>query len=109
MLVLFCFVLFSNATSKIENVVEVIDDKETLIINQGETENAVSFVDGYETSDTEKVTVDDDTFGCGSQGNFFYDQWRAQGFTHRQARELRRAWVRDCRGNGPCGWLNLCF
>jgi len=41
-------------------------------------------------------------FGCASQGNEHYAIWRDQGYTHRQARAMRRAWVRDCRGGG---WL----
>jgi len=65
------------------------------------TENSViNIVD----SDFENETSDDDLFfGCSSQGNAMYDEWRSQGFTHREARSLRREWVRDCRG-GP--WMD---
>lgn len=46
-------------------------------------------------------------FGCGSAGNGWYAEYRNQGYSHRDARELRRIKVRECRGNGPGGWLNL--
>ncbi len=38
-------------------------------------------------------------FGCGSDGNQIYDIEIANGATHREARAIRRAWVRNCRGN----------
>lgn len=38
-------------------------------------------------------------FGCASEGNERYAIWRSEGFSHRKAREKRRAYVRKCRGN----------
>ncbi len=46
-------------------------------------------------------------FGCGSQGNAMYHEYRAAGMNHRDARYLRRVWVRKCRGNGPNGWWSI--
>ncbi|PQJ80604.1 hypothetical protein [Polaribacter porphyrae] len=39
-------------------------------------------------------------FGCGSEGNDWYDIYREQGDSHREARAKRRAFVRKCRGGG---------
>lgn len=46
-------------------------------------------------------------FGCGDLGNALYDDLVAEGMSHREARSHRRAAVRDCRGNGPDGWLSI--
>ncbi len=35
--------------------------------------------------------------GCGSAGNKVYDSQRSSGYTHREARRTRRAFVRWCR------------
>ena len=37
-------------------------------------------------------------FGCASDGNQIYDIEISEGATHREARAIRRAWVRACRG-----------
>lgn len=41
----------------------------------------------------------DDLFGCASEGNAWYRVWRGEGYSHREARSMRRAYVRKCRGN----------
>ena len=45
--------------------------------------------------------------GCGEQGNREYDKFIRAGYNHRQARSFRRAFVRECRGFGPNGWLGI--
>lgn len=45
-------------------------------------------------------------FGCGSQGNSYYNRLMETGdYTHREARSARRAFVRDCRGGK---WWEVC-
>lgn len=39
-------------------------------------------------------------FGCGSEGNAYYNIKRDEGMSHREARAARRAYVRECRGGG---------
>jgi hypothetical protein len=47
-------------------------------------------------------------FGCSSEGNSYYNGLMATGnYTHREARAYRRVFVRECRGNGPDGWLGI--
>ncbi|APG65790.1 hypothetical protein LPB136_10620 [Tenacibaculum todarodis] len=47
-----------------------------------------------------EISEDDVLFGCSSEGNQWYDIWREEGHSHREARSLRRAFVRECRGGG---------
>ena len=58
----------------------------------------------FETNDNETIDIDM-FFGCGSQANTYYNGLMLQaGVTHRAARTLRRAWVRDCRGGPIWDW-----
>lgn len=38
-------------------------------------------------------------FGCGADGNEFYEALREVGYSHREARALRRLYVRECRAD----------
>lgn len=95
---LLCIALFSiamvvNATEsnkevEVKNATEVTVEKSDLKHNQ-------MFNDEL---DVEK--------GCGEKANLEYAKWRDQGYSHREARLLRRDWVRGCRG-GTWVWLDV--
>lgn len=82
---LFSIAIMANANSKKENV-ENNSTEIKIEVNKSKTE-----------------ITDEDIPGCSSEGNAWYDEWRSQGYTHREARALRRAWVRECRGYGSGG------
>ena len=105
-LAIFCMAIMANATEKKEIAINTTDEKEVLTNDSSETliNNSIE-IDSVDL-DFEKETYDDDFFGCGSQGNAYYDDLVAGGMSHRDARAERRDWVRDCRGH-PNGWISF--
>lgn len=92
---LFSFAITANATEKKGIIANTVNEKEVVI----EYSNEIN---------TEKeISENDMFFGCGSDGNAMYNEYIAAGMSHREARSARRAYVRDCRGNGPDGWLSI--
>jgi hypothetical protein len=47
---------------------------------------------------SKEVSKDYLFFGCASNGNGVYSAAISQGYSHREARAIRRDFVRDCRG-----------
>ena len=45
---------------------------------------------------------------CGSEGDVVYAQAIEAGYNHRDARSIRRDFVRDCRG-GTWAWIGICI
>lgn len=92
---LLCIALFSIAI-----MANAIETKETLTKTSEEKEVVVNntIKKGVYDSDLQKETsVDAMFFGCASEGNGRYAIWREEGYSHREARALRRAYVRKCR------------
>jgi len=88
---LFSFAIMSNAMEKKEIVTN--NSKEIKVekfdySHENKTENNYF---------NENITKVDMFFGCGSEGNGVYDIEMIEGRTHREAREIRRAYVRECR------------
>lgn len=101
---LFSIAIMANATEKKGIVTNTTDEKEVVTNNSTETVINNVTVINVEDCDFEKETAEDAMFfGCGSQGNSRYDQWRRDGLTHREARSRRRSYVRECRGYGSGG------
>lgn len=81
------------------------------LVNATEEEEIV--INNFEDITTEPIsfenelTAEDMFFGCGSQANSMYNEYRASGMSHREARSERRSWVRKCRGFGPNGCLGI--
>ena len=77
------------------------------------TEEKEIVINNFEDITTEPISLENELiaevmfFGCGSQGNSVYAEYRGNGMSHRDARRVRRAWVRDCRGFGPNGWWSI--
>jgi hypothetical protein len=98
----FSAVIAANATNDKESVTNTIQD---VPIQKMEVTKVIKF-EKVSIEENENLTSEVELlFGCGSQGNIEYDNWRDQGYSHREARELRRAFVRDCRGFPDTGWL----
>lgn len=97
----FSIAFMANATEKNENVA---NDFKEVNIEKSDFYKEIKTAN----SDVEMEIFEDAVFfGCGSQGNAVYEEYRDAGMSHRDARAERRAWVRDCRGNGPDGWLSI--
>lgn len=92
---LLCIALLSVAF-----LVNAAEEKE-IVINNFEDITTEFTMCGNEFSDYVMF------FGCGSQGNSYYNHLKSLGLSHREARSERRDFVRDCRGNGPNGWLSV--
>jgi hypothetical protein len=80
---LFSIAIMANATVKKEIVVN--NSKEVKV------EKVTFEKTGYNTLTSIMF------FGCASDGNQIYDIAISEGATHREARAIRRAWVRKCR------------
>ncbi|WP_299125740.1 hypothetical protein [uncultured Tenacibaculum sp.] len=113
---LFCIALFSivimtNATGKKEIITNLTNGNE-IVTNSSENIIINSFkkIETESNKRIKETSKDDLFFGCGSQGNSYYNELMATGnYTHRDARAYRRVFVRGCRGNGPNGWLGITF
>ncbi|MCT4700213.1 hypothetical protein [Tenacibaculum haliotis] len=92
---LFSFAMLANATEG--NEVETNNSKEVKI------EKSVS----KKVENTSTTEEEDLSQGFGSQANGWYAKYRNDGYSHREARPLRRVWVRKCRGNGPGGMWHI--
>jgi len=102
---LFNIAIMSNASEKKEIVIN--DFTEIIANTTDEKEIAAKNSKEIKTENCEcekEISEDGMFFGCGSQGNDRYNEWRRQGYSHREARSFRRQWVRDCRGH-PNGWV----
>lgn len=101
---LLCIALFSMAIAA-----SAANEKELLPIDVKEATVEFDFSKEIKTdnsnfgSDAIEVLVD-----CGEQGDLVYSQAMQQGNSHRVSRELRRDFVRDCRG-GTWAWLGVCI
>jgi hypothetical protein len=93
------------ANAKEKKEIDLIDSKEVTVEKINLSVDVTIEKGIFET--TENDTLEEDLFfGCGSEGNDYYDELMQQpGMTHRVARSLRRDHVRDCRG-GTWTWLN---
>lgn len=105
---LFSIAITANATEKkgvetnsLHEKVVMTDYSNEIMLNNFKEVKTINNKCSIETSENNML------FGCGSEANRWYAEYRNQGFSHREARALRRVWVRKCRGNGPGGWLNL--
>lgn len=105
---LFSIAIMANATEKKGIITNPTNEKE-IVTNDSENiiVNSSKEIKTESNKCTKETSEDDMFFGCGSEGNGWYTEYRNQGYSHRDARELRRIFVRECRGNGPGGWLNL--
>lgn len=99
---MFSVVTLTYAKNKLETVKNNYENEKIEMSIDLEIKN---FVDFYQNLNLETLTI----AGCSSLGNAYYDTLIADGFTHREARAYRRVIVRDCRGNGPNGWLGITF
>jgi hypothetical protein len=113
---LFSIAIMANATEKkgvvVNNSKEIVTNTahEKVVLKNYSNEVMVNDFKEIKTvkNKCSKETSENDMFfGCGSQGNSMYNEYRAAGMDHRDARSERRAWVRECRGNGPDGWLSI--
>ncbi|CAM1348520.1 hypothetical protein [Tenacibaculum insulae] len=95
---LLCIALFSIAM--VVNATE--SKKEVEVKNTTELQVEKNLLENNQSSNNEVYVVQ----GCGERANLEYDKWREAGFTHREARSLRRDWVRGCRG-GALAWLDV--
>jgi hypothetical protein len=101
---LLCIALFSMAI-----VASAANEKELLPIDVKEVTVEYDFSKEIKTdnsnfaSDAVEVLVD-----CGEQGDVMYLERMADGLTHREARDERRAFVRNCRG-GTWAWIGVCI
>ena len=68
------------------------------------TEEKEIVINNFEDITTEPISLENELiaevmfFGCGSQGNSYYEGLVSGGMSHRDARTRRRGFVRDCRG-----------
>ena len=90
---LFSIAIMANATEKKKVIGN--NSKEIVKNIKGETEIVVN------------NSLNVMFFGCGSEANRWYNVYREHEYNHREARYLRRVWVRKCRGNGPNGWWSI--
>lgn len=95
---LFSMAIMANANNKKEIATSSFKEVKSDMTFQLEGVNQMTY--DYETS-SEALTFE----GCGERGNNLYDQARKDGNSHREARQLRRADVRKCRGLPENGWL----
>ena len=91
----FSFAIMASTTAKKETVANN-NSKEVVKIEKND----------LKMSEIE-ISEKNEFFGCGSEGNGYYNIKREEGMSHREARSARRAYVRKCRGNGPDGWLSI--
>ncbi|OIP48655.1 MAG: hypothetical protein COZ16_01780 [Flavobacteriaceae bacterium CG_4_10_14_3_um_filter_31_253] len=91
---LFAIAFSTNANNKIE-IVNII------------TKDEINFDISTSENVSNEIFEEELIFGCGDLGNAHYEDLVAGGMSHREARSNRRATVRECRGNGPDGWLSI--
>lgn len=108
---LLCIALFGVAIMVNANNSKEIDNNNfnEIRVENSDFEKEIKTENNH--SDKTKIQIIENVtlVGCGSQANAVYDELIAAGMSHSEAREQRRIWVRDCRGNGPNGWLGICF
>lgn len=96
--------MLANATNDTEVVTNTLQD---VTIEKNDVLADINFEEVSVNANENSISEAEVLFGCGSQGNAEYDRWRDEGYSHREARELRRAFVRDCRDFPDGGWLEI--
>ena len=103
---LFTVAIFATMLANATNDKEIVNNQ----IETANFEKEVSLAEnlsGYTATDSEiSVGLEEEFFGCGSAGNHYYNMLRADypDMSHREARSLRRVFVRDCRGGPVFDW-----
>jgi hypothetical protein len=103
---LFSIAIMANATEKKEIVTKTKIEKEVVTDNSNKIMvNNFKEIKTVNNKCTNETSENDMLFGCGSDGNDYYDTLISDGMSHRDARRERRAFVRECRGFGDEGWI----